>query len=280
MCHSWPPSFSCASIRSSCSTRNSTATSAKATRPQKAGVSSRYPAPTAASTEDASIASGGSASAAATSKRWRITLAREQAKENPRKAISMAVATAMSMPLVQATEPARPMSMPSMTLSKTTAMIRPQGTFAASAGEATAPSASAWPSMAAASGGDGPSIRWRGTQRRKVARSVCRWTLRNVAATVVNCLSMACGSRTSISRIFVVSRSSSAVYARSRWSVGLSIGSAPRQRRRAESTRKSMPWISSSSPSLCTSSDSTHRRRASECCCSREKVMRSLLCSL
>eukprot|EP00449_Zooxanthella_nutricula_P050553 CAMPEP_0198594274 /NCGR_PEP_ID=MMETSP1462-20131121/140435_1 /TAXON_ID=1333877 /ORGANISM="Brandtodinium nutriculum, Strain RCC3387" /LENGTH=99 /DNA_ID=CAMNT_0044325891 /DNA_START=148 /DNA_END=444 /DNA_ORIENTATION=+ len=58
----------------------------------------------------------------------RAALLMEHANEYPKKHISNVVATAMSLPLVDATAPARPMSIPSIIASTTTAMIRPMGT--------------------------------------------------------------------------------------------------------------------------------------------------------
>mmetsp|Transcript_860 Transcript_860/g.2396 ORF Transcript_860/g.2396 Transcript_860/m.2396 type:complete len:237 (+) Transcript_860:466-1176(+) len=161
----------------------------------------------------------------------------------------------MSRPLLAATEPARPINMPSTQASTTTATMRPQGT-------------------------DGDwltsSPRGRGPQRRKVPRSVWWCTCRSVRLAATICLSSS-DSRpaASICLSFSMSDISSPTVRRNCDALRLSRGSAPRQSRRAESTRKSMPWTSSSRASRSTSSASTSLERAFECACSRAKETRN-----
>mmetsp|Transcript_66810 Transcript_66810/g.196103 ORF Transcript_66810/g.196103 Transcript_66810/m.196103 type:complete len:268 (+) Transcript_66810:548-1351(+) len=175
------------------------------------------------------------------------------------------VAIDMNTPLDTATELASPISMPSIPASSTTARMSPTGI-----GSSFAPLSAVSAALVSLCIG-------LGAQRRKVALSACAWTCRSVAATTRSCLSIWPSWLPSILRRLATSSMSSATWILRRSVLCRSSFSAPRQRRRAESTRKSMPCTSSSTASRSTSSDSTSCASAAACAERRASHMRSFV---
>mmetsp|Transcript_80659 Transcript_80659/g.211746 ORF Transcript_80659/g.211746 Transcript_80659/m.211746 type:complete len:202 (-) Transcript_80659:414-1019(-) len=174
------------------------------------------------------------------------------------------VAMDMNTPLDTATELASPMSMPSIPASRTTARMSPTG---------IGPSFTALSAVSTSLTSLSASL---GAQRRKVALSACAWTCRSVSAVVRSCLSISASWPPSILRSLATSSMSSPTWCLRRLVLWRSRGSTPRHKRRAESTRKSMPCTSSSTASRSTSSTSTSCANAVAWADRRASHMRSL----
>mmetsp|Transcript_93569 Transcript_93569/g.302845 ORF Transcript_93569/g.302845 Transcript_93569/m.302845 type:complete len:252 (-) Transcript_93569:732-1487(-) len=200
MCHSSLPSFSCASNKSSSTTRKSKAAKAKAIIPTKTGLSCTSEANSATAEDAATMATGGSprTSSFNGSPPLRIAgSAAAHAKEKPKNPISMAVAMAINQPLCSETDPANPINMPSTMLSMSTARTNPHG-IGLTAGAATCSDISG---KGLGNGGEAPcgcggekgsgDPEYLGAHRRNTARcSAWLWMRRNAAAIICNWASM------------------------------------------------------------------------------------------